>query len=252
MTAVSPATGSGPGIPRLITFAHRGGGREHAPENSLASFRRALSLGVNGLESDARLSRDGQVVLVHGSSVRRGLRRLAVRAVSAADLAEAGIPRLADLYATLGGDYELSLDLKDPAVAVPLVAVARDAGAASRLWLCSGDVEVLRRAREEAPDIRLVHSLPRGRRGDSLERHAAALAAGGISALNLHESGWTLGVVSLAQRFGLAAFAWDVQEERRIRALLAMGIDAIYSDHVERMLATVGEWSAGGRAAPEV
>jgi glycerophosphoryl diester phosphodiesterase len=50
--------------------------------------------------------------------------------------------------------------------------------------------------------------------------------------------------VTLAHRFGLLAFAWDAQEYRRIRAVLEMGVDAIYSDHVERLVAAVGEWFA--------
>jgi glycerophosphoryl diester phosphodiesterase len=49
--------------------------------------------------------------------------------------------------------------------------------------------------------------------------------------------------VTLAHRFHLRAFAWDVQEYRRMRAVLEMGVDAIYSDHVERMVAAVGEWA---------
>ena len=35
--------------------------------------------------------------------------------MTAAQLAELDVPRLADLYAELGTDYELSLDLYDPA-----------------------------------------------------------------------------------------------------------------------------------------
>src|SRR5258708_931063 len=81
-----------------ITFAHRGG-RADAPENTVAAFRRALEVGATGLESDARLAADGEVVLVHGSMVRTGLRRAKVRDLPAARLAELGVPRLADLYA---------------------------------------------------------------------------------------------------------------------------------------------------------
>ena len=58
----------------VITFAHRGG-RADLPENTLPAFRRALELGARGLETDARLSADGEVVLVHDERVRRGLRR---------------------------------------------------------------------------------------------------------------------------------------------------------------------------------
>ena len=42
--------------------------------------------------------------------------------------------------------------------------------------------------------------------------------------------------------FGLRAFAWDVQEVRHLREMLAVGVDALYSDHVDRMVAVVAEW----------
>jgi glycerophosphoryl diester phosphodiesterase len=228
-----------------ITFAHRGG-RADAPENTLEAFRRALEVGATGLESDARLSADGEVVLVHGATIRAGLRRTKVRALRAARLADLGVPRLADLYTELGSDFELSLDLKEPDVAGPLLAVARDAGAIGRLWLCARDLPDLEAARRADGEVRLVHSMGRRAYGDALERHANTLARSGIAALNLRETEWSLGLVTLAHRFGLQAFAWDVQEYRRIRAVLEMGVDGIYSDHVERMLAAVGEWSDPG------
>ncbi len=227
-----------------ITFAHRGG-RADAPENTLVAFRRALEVGATGLESDARLSADGEVVLVHGSVIRVGLRRVKVRSLTAARLAELGVPRLADLYAEIGSDFELSLDLKEPDVAGPLLAVARAAGAVDRLWLCARALPELEAARRADPDVRLVHSMGRRAYGDALERHTSTLAKTGIAALNLPETEWSLGLVTLAHRFDLFAFAWDAQEYRRIRAVLEMKVDGIYSDHVERMVAAVGEWSTG-------
>ena len=227
-----------------ITFAHRGG-RAEAPENTLVAFARALEQGARGLESDARLSGDGEVVLVHGPHLRQGLRRLVVASTPAARLAAAGIPRLSDVYATLGGDFELSLDVKDVRVVEPILDSARKAGAVGRLWLCSREVDVLVGIRAADPEVHLVHSMGKRRYGDTLEPHAAALARQGVAALNLVEREWSAGLVALTHRFGLAAFAWDVQETRRLRALLEMGIDAVYSDHVDRMVATVGEWTAG-------
>jgi glycerophosphoryl diester phosphodiesterase len=226
-----------------ITFAHRGG-RADAPENTLPAFRRALEVGAAGLESDARLAADGEVVLVHGSTVRTGLRRVKVRDLPSARLSELGVPRLADLYAELGTDFELSLDLKEPDLAEPILAVARAVGAVDRLWLCARELPDLAAARRADPEVRLVHSMGRRAYGDALERHASTLARTGIAALNLREAEWSLGLVTLAHRFDLLAFAWDAQEYRRIRAVLQMGVDGIYSDHVERLVAAVGEWSA--------
>jgi glycerophosphoryl diester phosphodiesterase len=228
-----------------IAFAHRGGRSDDAPENSLAAFRRALELGATGLESDARLSADGQVVLVHGPMVRTGLRRSKVRSLPAARLAELGVPRLVDLYAEVGTAFELSLDLKEPDLTAPIVAIARDAGALDRLWLCARELPDLETARRVDPDVRLVHSMGRRAYGDALERHASTLVKAGVAALNLREAEWSLGLVTLAHRFSLKAFAWDAQEYRRIRAVLEMGIDGIYSDHVDRLVAAVGEWADG-------
>jgi glycerophosphoryl diester phosphodiesterase len=225
-----------------ITFAHRGG-RGDAPENSLAAFRRGLEAGAAGLESDARLSADGEVVLIHGPAIRTGLRRAKVRDLPADRLGELGVPRLAELYAELGTDFELSLDLKEPDSADRVLAVVRAAGALGRLWLCAERLPDLEAVRRNDPDVRLVHSMGRRAYGDALERHANTLTQAGVAALNLRETEWSLGLVTLAHRFGLLAFAWDVQEYRRIRAVLEMGVDAIYSDHVERMVAAVGEWA---------
>jgi glycerophosphoryl diester phosphodiesterase len=224
-----------------ITFAHRGA-RADEPENTIGAFRLALDLGARGLESDARLSADGEVVLVHGAVARQGWRRKRVAQSTAAELATLDVPRLADLYAEVGTDYELSLDVYDPAAGHALVGVAADAGALHRLWLCSSRTSLLETLGARAPEAHLVHSVRRRDVDVPLERHAARLAERGIGVVNMHRSDWTAGLVGLFHRFEVLAFGWDAQEVRHLRELLGMGIDAVYSDHVARMVATVGEF----------
>jgi glycerophosphoryl diester phosphodiesterase len=228
-----------------ITFAHRGA-RTEAPENTLAAFRRALQQGAGGLETDAWLSGDSEVVLVHDRVVRRGLRRHKVDTARADDLARLEVPRLADVYAELGSAYELSIDVKDRAAAKPIVDIARAAGdgAPGRLWLCHPSARYLAELREQVPDVRLVHSRRRRHLEAPLERHAANLADSGIDAMNLHHTEWTAGLVALFHRFDVRAFAWDVQEVRHLRSMLRMNVDAVYCDRVDRMVATVADWTA--------
>jgi glycerophosphoryl diester phosphodiesterase len=224
----------------VITFAHRGA-RLDAPENSIAAFRRALDVGARGLETDVWLSADGEVVCTHDATVRHGMRRRRVGQTTAADLAAFHVPRLADVYETLGAGFELSVDVKEPAAADALLGVARRYDALERLWVCSPDVEQLVALRSE-PTVRLVHSTRKRAIGPALERHAHLLSEHGIDTINLHHTEWTAGIVSLFHRFGVRAFAWDTQETRTIRAMLAMDIDAVYCDRPERMVAVVGEW----------
>ncbi len=214
-----------------------------SPENTIAAFRLALELGARGLESDARLSADGEVVLVHGAIARQGWRRRRVAGTPAAVLAGLDVPRLADLYAVLGADYELSLDVYDPAAGRSLLDVAAAVGGTERLYLCSSKLPLLESLGALAPDAHLVHSIRRRAVDVPLERHAAVLAETGVEVVNMHRSDWTAGLVGLFHRFGVRAFVWDVQEVRHLRDVLAMGVDAVYSDHVARMVATVSEWS---------
>jgi glycerophosphoryl diester phosphodiesterase len=225
----------------VITFAHRGA-RLEAPENTIPAFRRALAAGANGLETDVWESADGEVVCAHAPVVGKALRRRKIASTTALELATLGVPRMADVYEELGTAYECSVDVKTAAVAPALVAVARTYGALSRLWVCSPHVDLLRSLRDE-PEVKLVHSQRRGAIEAPLERHAADLAAIGVDAINLHHSEWTAGLVSLFHRFDVRAFAWDTQEVRHIRAVLKMGIDAVYCDRPDRMVATVTEWT---------
>ena len=71
------------------------------------------------------------------------------------------------------------------------------------------------------------------------ERLAAQLSEDGIDAVNLHRSEWTGGLTTLFHRFGRLAFGWDAQHERMLTELLHMGIDGVYSDHVDRMMEAV-------------
>jgi glycerophosphoryl diester phosphodiesterase len=227
-----------PRLPSLrvppIGFAHRGA-RADAPENTLEAFRLALELGATGLESDAWVTADGVAVLDHDGVV--GLRRRRIATLDRARL-PAHIPSLEELYADCGSAFELSLDVKDPSAVDAVVAAARAAGPAAvrRLWLCHHDWKLVASWRSTFPEVRLVDSTRMRAIKEGPERRAASLAAAGIDAVNLHHSDWTGGHTTLFHRFGVLAFGWDAQHRRILDELLDMGLDAVYSDHVDRMV----------------
>jgi len=225
----------------VITFAHRGA-RLEEPENTIAAFRRALEAGVSGLETDVWLSADGEVVCVHDDVLRRGLRRIRVSSATADALAAFGVPRLDDVYAELGTAFECSVDVKSRDAALPILDVARRHAALDRLWVCSPGVTLLKELRTE-PEVKLVHTRSRKAIDGQIERHAYELGSKGVNAMNMHHTEWTAGLVSLFHRFDVRAFAWDAQEVRHLRAVLRMGIDAVYCDRPDRMVAVVKEWS---------
>jgi glycerophosphoryl diester phosphodiesterase len=198
-------------------------------------------LGATGLESDVWLTSDGAVVLDHDGKVKVGLRNRPIASVVRAAL-PAHVPTLDDLYAECGTDFELSLDVKDPQAAATVAAVARAAGgeAPGRLWLCHPDWELLKTWRADLADMHLVDSTKLRLMRQGPERRAAQLSAAGIDAVNLFHEEWTGGLTTLFHRFGVLGFGWGAQHEREIANLLKRGIDAVFSDHVDRMVDAFG------------
>lgn len=228
-----------------IGFAHRGA-RAHAPDNTIESFRLARRLGAAGLESDVWCTSDGVAVLDHDGLVGGRLRRRPVRSVAAADLPP-HIPTLEALFTELGTGFDLSLDVKDPDALGPVMAVARAAGdgVSERLWLCHPSWRRLAEWRGSYPDVRLVDSTRVRAMREGPERRAAELSRTGVDAVNLHASDWSGGLTTLFHRFGVLTFAWDAQLDRVLAAMLDLGMDGVYSDHVDRMVQAV-TWATAG------
>jgi glycerophosphoryl diester phosphodiesterase len=217
-----------------IGFAHRGASA-HAPENTLEAFELALRLGATGLESDVWVTADGVAVLDHDGIARRFPRRL-IRDTPRSALS-AHVPSLAELYDRCGTDFELSLDVKTPDATPAVIEVARDAAgdAERRLWLCHPDWRQVAEWRDRT-EARLVDSTRIDRIAEGPERRAATLQQHGIDAINFHWSDWSGGLTTLFHRFDRLCLGWDAQHRRILDELLEMGIDGVFSDHVDRMM----------------
>lgn len=219
-----------------IMFAHRGA-RAHARENTIEAFELALKLGASGVESDVWLTADDELVLDHDGEVRRGVfRKVPIIGLRRDELPE-HIPTLSELIAACGTDLNLSLDLKAPGTGEAVIdLLRRDAPELlGRTWLCHPEVAALAALRALDDRVKLVDSTRLARIGEGTERRAARLADAGIDGINLRNLDWNGGLVALFHRFGRTAFSWDLQFEHHLRPAYRMGIDAVYSDHVDRM-----------------
>ena len=228
-----------PSLRPPIGFAHRGA-KAHAPENTIEAFELALRLGATGLESDVWITADGIAVLDHDGLIGRRPLRRPISELMSAELPR-HIPTLREFYEVVGSSADFSLDIKDPAAATEVVACARDAGAEDRLWLCHPDRHLVSSWRDLSSTVHLVESTRTAKFEGSAEFHIAQSADLGIEVINLHHSEWTGGSVAMVHRFGLLAFGWDAQFDRVLDELLDCGIDGVYSDHVDTMMASLGK-----------
>ena len=218
-----------------IAFAHRGA-RAHAPENTIDAFQLALRLGANGLETDVWLTRDNEVVLDHDGVVRSRGRKRPISDVNRSSL-PSHIPTVSEFFDSCGTNFSMSVDIKDDRATDGLVAASREAGYdLSRLFVCHWRSAECFSIRERHADIKVVDSTRLQRLKDGPEKRAALLADKGIDVLNMHISDWNGGLVTIMHRFKVQAFGWDAQFPAALSNGLRMGLDAIYSDHVDRLV----------------
>jgi glycerophosphoryl diester phosphodiesterase len=240
---------------RVCAIAHRGGSRLR-PENTVAAFDHAATLGVDALECDVHLSSDGEVVVIHDPTLERTTDATGpVSARTADELSRVdagyhfgpdegfpfrgrgiGVPRLETLL-RLHRSQTFIVELKgeEPDVARRVLDVVREAGAGDRVIIGGFSQHVLSIVRRMAPA--LPTSATRSEVQAALRRSFFRIAP--------RRSGYALfqvpfrlrgrqvltrAFVRTARRAGLPVQAWIVDDADEMRTLIGWGVTGIISD----------------------
>jgi glycerophosphoryl diester phosphodiesterase len=256
-------------LPAPWLVAHRGGALL-APENTLAAFDRAASLGADAIETDVRLSADGEVVVFHdeetgritgepGTVEARALAELARLDAGARFTPDGGrtfpfrgrglrVPTLGEVLARFPRTrFNVEAKTADPRLAEALVAAVRAAGAADRVCLGASDDGQGERIRALLPAA--CHFLPEG----AATCHVLAARSGGEATgcpegydvadlpVRIGEH-WVVdeAVVAWFRARGLAVFVWTVDEEADMRRLLDLGVRGVMTDRPDLLARVLG------------
>jgi glycerophosphoryl diester phosphodiesterase len=247
------------GAGRPLIAAHRGGALLW-PENSLTAFRGALALGVDLVELDVHLAKDGEVVVIHDPTLERTTTgRGAVRdhtwaelgGVTLRDTAGERPPRLEEVLDLVRpAPVGLLLEIKAgpdraryPAIEDRVLRLLDARGLAPRTTVMAFDWGVLERLRELSPTLRLTGLLSRrGAEGLGGVRPAVErLALLKANDLGIERTLLTPDAVAAARAAGLTIGVWTVNEADELRAALAAGVDYVTTDRPDLALRLRGQ-----------
>ncbi|MFO1217500.1 MAG: glycerophosphodiester phosphodiesterase [Burkholderiaceae bacterium] len=235
--------------PYPLWIAHRGAGKL-APENTLAAFRVGAAHGYHAFECDVKLSADGVPFLLHDDTLERttnGTGRAGDKPWAELSRLDAGTwhsrayagEPLASFEAIaaycLANHFSLDLEIK-PTPGLEL-ETGRAVGECVRgLWrgtpplLSSFRPESLAGAREAAPE------LPRALLLDTLWPDCLAVAeALGCAAVIANHQIMDAALIAQIHGAGRRALVYTVNDPDRAQALIALGIDGIVTDAVDRL-----------------
>ena len=96
----------------MLKIGHRGA-KGYVAENTLASFEKAMNLGVDGIELDVHLSLDGEVVIIHDETIDRTTSKKGlVKNFTYVDLKKLKIPTLNEVLDLINNNFLVNIELK--------------------------------------------------------------------------------------------------------------------------------------------
>ncbi|MEM7706362.1 MAG: glycerophosphodiester phosphodiesterase [Pseudomonadota bacterium] len=218
----------------MLIYGHRGAAGE-APENTIAGLRHLIGLGLQRVEIDLRLSRDGELMVVHDRSLKRthGVPGRVSSLTSAALIERSGrhaVPNLQQLLQACPELTHLQLELK-PAPARERLPIARrlvetlsSVGAPlTRYCATSSDPKLLAVVRSVARD------LPRGL-VITRQRDVAMLVRLGCTLACVHYPLLDRFFVRCLRRTNAQVSAWTVNSGAVLQRMCRLGCDSVITD----------------------
>jgi glycerophosphoryl diester phosphodiesterase len=232
----------------FIRVAHRGSSGSY-PENTRVAIVKAIETGVEMIEVDCQLSKDGHVVVFHDENLRRTarakgsvsgktlkeLKKLDVGAWFKKSFKGERILTLEETLEILDGKVELNVDIKSDrqgslGIELKLLFTLSHYDYLERCVFSSFDSRVLRRLRELAPDTRIgvLHCAEIKDNPFQIAREI------GAESIHIQKELATPPVLERAAQLGLKTLVWTVNEVPEMEKFLALGIDGIFSDYPEK------------------
>ncbi|HET6142989.1 MAG TPA: glycerophosphodiester phosphodiesterase family protein [Candidatus Acidoferrales bacterium] len=241
----------------IWVIAHRGASG-HAPENTMASFRRAVELGARFIETDLQLTRDARVIAIHDltydrtSTGKGDVHDLPLKQVRALDAgswfgdregksyAAEKVPVLEEILDFAEkNDVIFYLEIKSGqawGIEHVVVATLRDRNASARVVIISFDPTTLD-AVQRLDSTMMTGLLCEIPSSDLVERTVRA----GARQLVLRGDLITSAVTEKAHRAGLQVVAWTINDVEQMRTTIAAGVDGIITDYPDRLLELLRE-----------
>ncbi|MFT0801850.1 glycerophosphodiester phosphodiesterase family protein [Bacillus swezeyi] len=240
---------------KVDVIAHRGASG-YAPENTMAAFDRALKMKSDYIELDVQMSKDGELVIIHDTTVNRTtdidsqipvpvqdltldeLRKLDAGSYFGPEFAGERIPTFEEVLDRYKGKIGMLIELKEPArypgieekVAAALKERRMDKPKHDKVIIQSFNFESVRKIHELLPSMPtgVLTSLSSDLTNAKLKEFSGY--ADYVNA-NLKNVAADATLVSRIHALGMKITPWTVRSRAEVAPLLQAGVDGIVTDY---------------------
>lgn len=221
----------------MLIFSHRGVAHDGADENSVKALCHALEHGIDGIELDIRLTRDGVAVVTHDKDLRRiaGNNRK-IESVLSKELRDiplrrgSTIPELDEVTSNVPPPMLFDIEIKDVEAFYAVAKKLRTSKTLrDRTIISSFHKDVIELVEKEIPDVRKFLLVRRWfMRPARFQEWAHGVRLTGIG---FPYTAWTPSRVAWARERGLLTLAWELfpirSTVRRAERLADLGLDVV-------------------------
>ncbi len=245
---------------KTLNIAHRGASGS-APENTLASFNKAIEMGADVVELDVHLSSDGELIIIHDytldrtTDIKGEIKNHTLKEIKKADAGSwfkpdfknERVPILDEVLFTVNGRAKVLIELKDgndvyPGIEKKTLECIKRNGAESWCELQSFKdtvIKNLQALKTTMPVYKLVvgnvPALPLYHDG---EMHGgSAFQFKNVAGINPNYRFARKRILKKLHQRGQQMYVWTVNDEKLMKKLLRWGVDGIITNYPEKLKA---------------
>lgn len=229
-------------------IGHRGGAAAY-PENTLAAFKNAVKLGVDGVEFDVQLTQDGEVVVIHDELIDRTmtgnglvkdytlqeLRQMSAGSFFNSKFEQEKIPTLVEVLEVVKDLEVINIELKNylqyPELEEKVLKLIKQFEIEDQVIISSFNHYSLQKLKKLQPEIKtgaLLMAKIINPSDYSFKR--------GFDALHLHFLTADKDIIEKSHFMGIQVNVYTVNSPEAVAELLAKGVDMIMTDDPEMAL----------------
>jgi glycerophosphoryl diester phosphodiesterase len=236
-----------------IIWGHRGAGFRDV-ENSMSSFKKAVDMGVDGIKSEAQLTKDNEIILhflpfIVIKNNKRFIRDVNLEKIKQVNLTnKEAIPTLREVFDEFNDKIRYNFDIFTVESGLKIIEVAEDYNLIDNVELTKpvghtkSAESLFKPIRKENKEITLICSLYSDKQiSDNNYQHLTLMKKLKVQVINLAHHRFNLEVFTQVKKAGFKFYLWSVLFKYFMRKYLTLdyegyGIDGIYTNYPDKLI----------------
>lgn len=226
----------------IFSIAHRGCS-SLAPENTLSSFRKALEIGVDGIELDIRFTKDKEIIVIHDNLVDRTtngkgkineltlkqIKKLNIIDKTTGKLLNETIPTLKEVIDLVRDRAILWIEMKEKGGEEKIIKLLESKGVMSNVTLISFNSQNLKKVKIINPLVStgIIIGNTRGTSSNFLQEVLGCYA----DIVDIEQKFISEEIVKMIHSQGKMVGVWTVNEKKKMKKFVEMGVEMLSTNY---------------------